>query len=235
MKNWFIRFTTSSIGRKLLMALTGIFLILFLAVHLVGNLQLLKDDNGAAFNLYADFMSQNPLIQFISKGNFFFILLHAVLGTYLWLANGRARGSRGYAVKKTRATATNPFFARYMWFLGVIVFVFILIHLYQFWFAMHYAGDAAGLTLATYDGTTVKDLYSLVKVTFSDPFFVVFYAVCMAVIGFHLWHGFHSAFQTIGWNHPKYTPLIAGLGKVYAVVVPAGFALIPIVFYLRHA
>ncbi len=213
------------------MALTGLFLILFLVVHLAGNLQLLNNDGGESFNVYADFMANNPLIQFISKGNFFFILLHAVVGIGLWITNRSARGSERYAVQKTRAVNTNAGFAKNMWFLGIILLVFIIVHLVQFWGVMKFG------TIGTqnYGSGDVKDLYSIVKETFSNPLFVVFYVICMAVVGFHLWHGFQSAFQTIGWNHPKYSPIIHFLGKAYSVLVPLGFAVIPIVFYLKNA
>ncbi len=235
MKSWFLRFFTSSIGKKLIMSLTGIFLILFLAVHLAGNLQLLSNDGGESFNVYADFMANNPLIQFISKGNFFFILLHAVIGTGLWLTNRSARGGQGYAVKVTKATNTNAGFAKNMWFLGVIVFVFIIVHLAQFWFQMKFGEVGADVVMVNYGDGDVKDLYALVAATFTNLPFVIFYVVCMVVIAFHLWHGFQSAFQTIGWNHPKYTPIIAFLGKAYSILVPLGFAIIPIIFYLNHA
>ncbi|RMD76226.1 MAG: succinate dehydrogenase, partial [Bacteroidetes bacterium] len=89
--------------------------------------------------------------------------------------------------------------------------------------------------MVTYDGHEVKDLYTLVAATYQDLGFVIFYVVCMVVIGAHLWHGFQSAFQTLGINHPKYSPLIHFLGKLYSVLVPLGFALIPILFFLKHA
>ncbi|MBI5916931.1 MAG: succinate dehydrogenase cytochrome b subunit [Bacteroidetes bacterium] len=235
MKSWFFRFFTSSIGKKLLMALTGLFLILFLMVHLAGNLQLLYNDGGVAFNVYADFMAHNPLIQLVSKGNFAFILLHAIVGTVLWVRNRSARGSQGYAVQKTKATQTNAGFAKNMWYLGVIVFVFIIIHLLQFWAMMKFGDVGADVNLVDIDGKQVKNLYALVEVAFTNMPFVFFYVLSMAVIAFHLWHGFQSAFQTIGWNHPKYTPVVQFLGKAYSVLVPLGFAVIPIVFYLRHA
>lgn len=235
MNNWFFEFLTSSIGRKLLMALTGIFLILFLAVHLAGNLQLLHDDGGKAFNIYADFMGHNPLIQFISKGNFFFILLHAVLGIYLWTKNRSARGNHGYAVEKTRATQTNPALAKYMWAFGMVILAFLIVHLVQFWGMMKYGEIGYGIELMNIDGKEVRDLYTLVSGTFTNLGFVVFYVISMFVIALHLWHGFQSAFQTMGLNHPKYTPIIKFLGAAYSVLVPLGFAVIPIVFYLRHA
>lgn len=228
---WIVRFLTSSIGQKLLMGLTGLFLILFLAVHLVGNLQLLYDDGGEAFNAYADFMGNNTLIQIVSKGNFLFILLHAVVGLYLWLSNKAARGKTKYAKQKVRAVNTNPGFAKNMAVLGTILLVFILIHLYQFWLKM----KMGAVDTVVVDGAEVSNLYALVSTTFSDPLFVVFYVICMAVVAFHLWHGFQSAFQTFGVNHPKYSPAIHLLGKAYSVLIPLGFAIIPIVFYLRNS
>lgn len=214
------------------MGLSGIFLILFLTVHLTGNLQLLYQDEGEAFNSYAYFMGHNGLIQFISKGNFALILLHAIIGIYLWVRNKAARGTERYAVQKTRAVNTHPGFAKNMWFLGIIIFVFIAIHLYQFWFQMKF-GE---LGMVSYNGQEpVKDLYSLVKLTFTNLPFVLFYLFCMIIIGFHLWHGFQSAFQTLGVNHPKYSPFIRLLGKIYSVAIPFGFAIIPIILYLRNA
>lgn len=213
------------------MSLTGLFLIMFLIVHLLGNLQLLHDDGGEAFNLYARFMTSNPLIKVISYSLYTFILLHAILGVRLWRKNRAARGSKGYAMTKVRAVNTNAGFAKNMAWLGIIVFVFLLIHMYQFWFQMH----MDMVPYATIDGEQVKNLYDPVKVAFSDIGFVVFYVVCMLIIGFHLWHGFQSAFQTLGLNHQKWSPVIRFLGKVYAIIVPALFALIPIVFYLKNA
>ncbi|MCB0519095.1 MAG: succinate dehydrogenase cytochrome b subunit [Saprospiraceae bacterium] len=234
MKNWFFRFFTSSIGKKLIMSLTGIFLILFLVVHLAGNLQLLNNDEGESFNVYSEFMAHNAIIQTISKGNFFFILLHVVIGTGLWLKNRQSRGSERYAVQVTRATQTNAGFAKNMWFLGVIVFVFIIVHLAQFWAVMKFGNVGSDVRMVSYGGEELKDLYSLVATAFTNLGYVIFYVVCMAVIAFHLWHGFQSAFQTIGFNHPKYTPAIHFLGKAYAVLIPLGFAIIPIIFYLKH-
>ncbi|MEO1261377.1 MAG: succinate dehydrogenase cytochrome b subunit [Bacteroidota bacterium] len=229
---WLGRFLTSSIGQKLLMSLTGIFLILFLVVHLAGNFQLLMNDEGKAFNIYADFMSNNGLIQIISKGNFFFILLHAILGLYLWAVNKAARGGQKYAVTKVRATNTHPGFARNMAILGTIMLVFILIHLYQFWLQMK-LGVVANVSYA--GGPEIADLYEKVKVAFMNPGFVVFYVISMVVIAFHLWHGFQSAFQTLGLNHRKYTPFIQFLGKAYSILIPFGYAIIPIIFYLKNS
>lgn len=227
--NWFIRFLTSSLGQKLVMSLTGIFLMLFLVVHLIGNLQLLKDDGGEAFNIYAYFMTHNPLIKIISYTLYASILLHAVQGILLWRRNREARGNTRYAVHHVRP-AERP--ARGMAWLGIILFVFIVLHMYHFWFQMHWGV----LDLVEYDSydEAVKDLYALVAAEYKNGGFVAFYVVCMAVVGAHLWHGFWSSLQTLGINHPKYNGLIHTLGYAYAVVVPALFALIPVWMYFAN-
>ena len=222
--SWLINFFTSSIGRKIIMSLTGIFLILFLTVHLIGNLQLLIDDGGEQFNLYAKMMTSNPLIKMISYGNYFFILLHAVMGIVLWLQNKSAKGSR-YAVKANNTTFASQNMA---WF-GIVILVFIIIHMGQFWFKMHF-GDLPLETYGTVEG--VKNLYTPVAAAFSNIGFVIFYVICMVIIGLHLSHGFQSAFQSLGLNHKKYTPIIKGLGLGYSILIPLGFAIIPIAFYL---
>ncbi|TXF88132.1 succinate dehydrogenase cytochrome b subunit [Neolewinella aurantiaca] len=230
MNTWLGRFLTSSIGKKVVMALTGLFLISFLAVHLVGNLQLLASDGGQAFNEYAYFMTHNPLIKFTSYGLYAFILIHAIQGIALWLKNRAARGSQGYAVKVNRTAGASKASVR-MGALGTIILLFILLHMYQFWLQMKLGNTA----MVGYDGgEQVKDLYTLVMGVYANPVFVGIYVISMIVIGFHLWHGFESAFQTLGLNHPKWTPLIKLVGRAYSVLVPLGFAIIPIWMYLAQ-
>jgi succinate dehydrogenase / fumarate reductase, cytochrome b subunit len=228
--SWFSDFLTSSIGRKLVMSLTGLFLIVFLLIHLIGNLQLLYADGGEAFNLYAKFMTTNPLIKTVSYLLYAFILIHAIQGWLLWRKNKQARGSQGYAVKVTKTVGTNRFTSVNMGWLGTIIFVFLLIHLYQFWLQM----KLDKLPMASYDGVEVKDLYIIVSQTYQNIGFVIFYVVSMVVVALHLYHGFQSAFQTLGLNHRKYTPLIKGIGVVYSIAIPLGFAIIPIYMYLFH-
>lgn len=224
--NWFSSFMTSSIGKKIIMSLTGLFLMLFLVVHLIGNLQLLIDDGGETFNIYAKMMTTNPLIKVISYFNYFFILLHAVQGILLWRKNRASRSSR-YAVS---STTSSSFSSRNMGALGTIILVFIIIHMWQFWFQMKFGS----LELAVYDDYPegVKNLYIPVAYAFKQWYFVVFYVISMAVIGFHLYHGFQSAFQSLGLNHKKYTPAIKTVGTAYSILIPLGFALIPILFFL---
>jgi succinate dehydrogenase / fumarate reductase, cytochrome b subunit len=219
--NWFVTLFTSTLGRKLLMALTGLFLILFLAVHLIGNLQLLKDDGGQAFNVYAEFMSTNALIQIVSKGNFFFILLHVGVSLGLTLKNRSARGSERYAVTTRKSSIWS---SRNMGILGTLILGFIIIHLKHFYAEMHFGA----MPTVMYDGETYRDIYSTVALWFAKDWYVGLYVVFMIALAFHLWHGFESAFQTLGLNHPKYNGIIAFVGKAFAVVVPALFAWIPL-------
>lgn len=223
--SWFSSFITSSIGRKIIMSLTGLFLMLFLVIHLIGNLQLLIDDGGEAFNVYAKMMTTNPLIKAVSYFNYLFILLHAVQGIMLWMQNRSARQSR-YAVSNSTSSSYS---SRNMGWLGTVILVFIIVHMGQFWFKMKF-GDLPMETYPSYAGE-VKNLYLPVAEAFSAWYFVLFYVVCMVIIGFHLYHGFQSAFQSLGLNHKKYTPAIKTIGTAYAILIPLGFALIPILFF----
>lgn len=224
--SWFTRFLTSSIGQKTVMALTGLFMILFLVVHLAGNLQLLKDDGGEAFNIYAYFMTHNPLIKVISYLLYTSILVHAIQGILLWRRNQAARGDQRYAVQYARASERA---ARNMAWIGIVLFIFIVLHLYQFWFQMHWGN----LVYVEYDGYShpVKDLYVLVAASYQNSAFVLFYVISMAVVGYHLWHGFWSAFQTLGLSHRKYSPLIKWIGMAYSILIPLLFAVIPVYMY----
>jgi succinate dehydrogenase / fumarate reductase cytochrome b subunit len=220
------------VGQKVIMSLTGLFLITFLAVHLIGNLQLiLANDDGYAFNSYAYFMTTNPVIKTTSYLLYAFILLHAIQGTLLWLRNKKARGSTDYAVKVNRTAGASKS-SIYMGSLGIVILAFIIVHMVQFWAQMHFTDNVGPFTAEGYEGA--KDLYALVAQTYENIWIVLFYVVAMIFIAFHLWHGFRSAFQTLGLNHKKYTPLIKAVGYVYSVLVPLGFALIPIIMYLRH-
>jgi succinate dehydrogenase / fumarate reductase cytochrome b subunit len=207
------------------MALTGLFLITFLIVHLIGNLQLLKDDGGHAFNVYAEFMNTNPLIQAVSKVNFAFILFHIVWGIMLTRKNRIARGQQGYVV----TGKASPWASRNMALLGFIILVFIVIHIKDFYAQMHYGG----MNKVTYDGVEYRDIFTTVDIWFGKAWYVALYVVCMGGLAFHLWHGFASAFQTLGLNHVKYNPVIRFVGRAFAIVVPAAFAWIPIHMFLN--
>lgn len=201
--------------------------MLFLVVHLIGNLQLLIDDGGEAFNTYAYFMTHNPLIKTISYGLYLFILIHTVQGLRLWLSNRSSRGPEKYAVNHVRSSERS---ARNMAWLGIIIFIFLILHLWQFWLQMK-MGVLPPVEVTAYDHP-VQNLYLPVAEAFKNVFYVVFYVICMGVVGLHLWHGFWSAFQTLGLAHKKYTPVIKGVGMVYSIGMAIGFAIIPVLFFL---
>lgn len=224
--SWLTQTLTGSVGKKLIMALTGLFLILFLAVHLAGNLQLLFDDQGKAFNIYAHSMATNPFIKVVSIGNFAFILIHVVYSIVLTRKNKSAR-KIGYDVstKDTQSTWAS----KNMGLLGFILLVFILVHLKGFWYEFKFGS----IPFATYDGAEYKNVYMIISEAYSQIWYVLFYVVCMGFLAFHLSHGFSSAFQTLGLNHKKYSPIVKSVGKAFSIIVPVLFALIPIMMYLN--
>lgn len=208
------------------MSLTGIFLITFLIVHLIGNLQLLYDDGGEAFNTYAYFMTNNPFIKTVSIGLYFFIILHSIQGIILAIYNKKAKGKK-YAVS-TNANATWA--SKNMALLGILIFAFLMLHMGDFWWKMKFTEELDMVTYAGFD-PAVKDLYSRVSMAFGELWIVVCYIIGLLALAFHLLHGFESAFQTLGLRHKKYTPLISALGKAYAILIPLGFAIIPLYIY----
>ena len=218
-----------TLGRKVWMSLTGLFLITFLVVHLLGNLQLLKFDGGQAFNLYSAELASNPLIKVVAYLLYFSILAHTFYAIILTSKNKAARPV-GYAESDGAANSSTA--SRNMGILGTVVFVFIATHMAQFWFPMKFG--AVPFVEYTLDGqlVKVKDIHTIVTAAFKEWWISGFYVVSMAFLGYHLSHGFQSAFQTLGLNHPKYTPVIKTVGNAFAIIVPLGFAVLPIAVYL---
>ncbi|MCU0340942.1 MAG: succinate dehydrogenase cytochrome b subunit [Spirosomaceae bacterium] len=258
--SWITQTLTSSIGKKLVMALTGLFLCTFLLVHMGGNLSLFKGDNGLAFNTYAVFMTTNPLIKTVSYGLYALILVHAIEGLLLAYQNRQARGAQQYYV--TNGKANSSWFSRNMAVLGTVLLVFIVVHMSNFWFEYKFGyvpytqyeqNMVTGETTATpYEGqingkmeeyvredtntrvVIAKDLYRSVMESFKNPLLVLFYVLSMFAVSFHLVHGFKSAFQTLGINHPKYNPLLQFLSVgLFGIIIPIGFALMPLYFFLK--
>ncbi|MCH7513795.1 MAG: succinate dehydrogenase cytochrome b subunit [Bacteroidetes bacterium] len=226
--NWLSQTLTSSLGKKLIMALTGLFLILFLTGHLLGNLQLLKDDGGQAFNEYAKFMTTTPVIKILSYLTYICIILHVIYSLILTIHNRKARPIK-YAV--SRQSENSVWTSRNMGILGTIVLLFLVIHLRSFWYEMHYGSIP---TIEYEGGGQIKNLYQIVVEAFSQLWYVILYVVSMAALAFHLSHGFQSAFQTLGLRHQKYTPIIKSAGLLFAILVPALFALQPVYIYLKN-
>lgn len=219
----FNKFLHSSIGNKLLVTATGLFLILFLVVHLLGNLLLLihPEDGvyGEQFNAYSEIMETNILIKVIAYILYASILLHTYKGVMIWAKNRKARGSVTYAVKSGSNTS---FASRNMMWLGSLVFIFIAIHMGQIWFQFKFTDlEARGM-----------EPFEVVEQYFKQLWVVVFYVLGCVALGWHLSHGFQSAFQTLGVRRGKYTRLIQGLGMGFSIIVPLLFAIIPIFMFI---
>ncbi|MDX2247897.1 MAG: succinate dehydrogenase cytochrome b subunit [Bacteroidia bacterium] len=219
---------THSIGKKLIMALTGLFLILFLVGHLAGNFLLFKDDGGNAFNVYAKFMTTNGVVKILSYTTYISIVVHAIYALVLTLYNRKARPVQ-YAY--TDRGANSLWNSRNMGVLGTIVLIFLVIHLRSFWYEM----KAGSIPMVTIDGMEYKNLYLVVQEAFKQLWYVLLYVLAMAGLSFHLAHGFWSAFQTLGLDHKAYTPVVKVLGITYALVVPLLFAAIPVFMYIKFA
>ncbi|SHO63415.1 succinate dehydrogenase cytochrome b subunit [Algoriphagus zhangzhouensis] len=222
--SWVTKTFSSTLGRKLIMALTGLFLILFLTGHVSGNMLLFKGDGGEAFNIYAKFMTTNPAVKILSYLTYISVIGHVIYSIMLTSKNKSARPI-GYAESKASTNSTMA--SRNMGVLGTIILIFLVVHLQGFWYQMHW-GD---LPVVEYDGESYKDLFSIVTFAFQNELIVAGYVIAMGFLAFHLSHGFASAFQTLGLNHVKYSPAIAAVGKIYAVVVPILFALMPLYIY----
>ncbi len=226
----------SSLAKKYAMAATGLFLCLFLVGHLAGNLQLFtaSADGGRQFNEYAKFMTTFPAVKVLSYLTYFSVLFHLVDGIVLSLQNRRARPVR-YAMERPSTTA--GWSSRNMMLLGTIVLVFLVTHMQNFWWQMHF-GE---VVMLDYDGEAVKDLYTVVA-AFLNPEMnswalpaIGLYLLGQFALGFHLWHGFSSGFQSVGLRHPRYTAIISGVGKAFSVVVPVLFSSIVVVMYITQA
>lgn len=205
----------SSIGRKMLMALTGLFLCVFLLEHLYGNLLLYKLDQGKAFDEYTQSLTGNIIIRTIEYILFAAIIIHILDGLMLTLSNRKAR-PLGYKVN--RQSQNSTWFSRNMGLTGSIIFVFLVIHLREFFFAHRFGGE--------------KELMSVsVAEAFSAAWYSALYIVSMVLLGVHLNHGFQSAFQTLGINNHKYMSVLKYAGAAFATIVMVGFASFPVIFY----
>ncbi|MFT6850100.1 MAG: succinate dehydrogenase / fumarate reductase cytochrome b subunit [Sphingobacteriales bacterium] len=212
----------SSVGRKLVMSLTGLFLISFLLVHLSGNLQLFKSDGGLQFNAYAKFMVTNPIIRIMEIGLLLGFVLHIYQAIVLTRANNKAKGKEN---SKADA-ASSTWYSRNMGLTGTVILVFLIIHLKNFYF--QYKFGEVGI-----DAGGNKDLYTIVATMFAEEWwYSILYIISMVILGFHLNHGFQSAFRSFGLRNSKYSPIVNSVGTLYAIVVPAGYIAMPLYFWL---
>ncbi len=249
-----VHFLDSSIGRKVLMSLTGLFLCLFLIVHATGNTQLFYHDDGLAFNQYSVFMTTFTPIKVVSYLLYITILVHVLNGFRLALQNNKAR-KIGYEARKDPRSSTWA--SKNMALLGTIVLIFLVTHMANFWFQYKFgdvswveykvdlnSGHVLGTPMkvdavadmkphefiaADAEGNPIKivvlkDLYMVVKLAFQEMWIVALYLLGMLALAYHLVHGFQSAFQTLGIRHKLYTPIIVGIGVWFFGII------IPLVF-----
>ena len=225
-------FFTSSIGKKFIMGLTGIFLILFLVVHVGLNACIFAtvfddNDHGAMFNKAANFMGANVVPRILEIGLFLGIFLHIIQGLLLVFKNRSKRGAVSYTVGY--GNRGSRWYSRSMGLLGTILLIFFILHWKQFWIPSRFG---SGLEEVNIGGTDMHDLFSLMKSTFSELWVVVAYVLACISLAYHLLHGFQSAFRTLGLRNTKYLKLVHAAGVAFSVIVPLLFALMPVSMYL---
>ena len=214
---------TSSIGKKLLMSLAGIFLIVFLLVHMGINLLVVIFEDPMVYNKAAHIMSTNILIKIFEIILFGGFLLHIIYALILQTQNWIARPSR---YNKANYSNTS-FFSKFMIHTAVITLIFLVIHFMDFYIKAKF-GHAAEIMV---DGVAYHDLASEIVDKFKVLPFVIFYIAAFVFLGFHLFHGFQSAFKTLGMDNRKYTPVIQVLSILYCTLVVAGYSIIPVLIY----
>jgi len=229
------KFFTSSIGKKILMGLTGLFLIVFLIVHCGVNAMIFFNDGGETFNHWAHFMGSNLIIRTAEIGLFLFLLLHIVQGLMLWAQNRKARPVK---YEKNQAATNSKWYSRSMGLLGTLILIFLVMHLYHFWTPSRLGGIGSIRALeettlgSEYNNQPVHDLYAEMVIVFQNLWVVIVYVLGVTSLFWHLLHGFQSAFQTFGINHKRYTPLIRIIGIAYSVIICLLFAAMPVAMYL---
>jgi succinate dehydrogenase / fumarate reductase cytochrome b subunit len=214
-------FFTSSIGKKFIMSLTGIFLISFLVVHVGINACIWAGDDGQMFNLASHFMAETVVIRIVEVGLFAGLLLHIVQGLVLEVQN-RTRRKTGYAV--AMGNRGSKWYSRSMGLLGTLLLFFLIIHLSHFWVPSRFTE----LPTVEYNGKEVANQYAEIVRIFQDKIVVVVYVLGCLSLMYHLLHGFQSAFRTLGVPNGKYIALIKGFGFGFSVIVSLAFAMMPI-------
>lgn len=214
-------YLTSSIGKKQLMAFTAICLCGFACVHLIGNALMFLGPK--YFNLYGYTLTSNPFLPFAEVMLAFLFGSHIVLGTILYIENQKARPQNYYL--KVRSGRGATFSSLTMAYTGIILLVFLVVHIINFRLGTIY--------MTTQNGVEMRDFYRLMIEFYSNPLYSAGYIACMVVLSFHLSHGIQSIFQSVGFWHPKYNPWIKRFGFLLMLILSVGFAAFPIWCYLR--
>ena len=210
----------SSLGKKLVMGITGLFLISFLMVHCFLNSLIFINDGGETFNLGAEFMAKNWVIRAMEIVLFGGLLWHIIQAAILTRQNKKARP---VAYAASNPSANSKWYSRSMGLLGTILLIFLIIHLRHFWVVSRFTDEIT---------SGRETLFNEMKEVFSQLWVVILYCLAMVSLGYHLLHGFKSAFQTLGWNHVKYNSIIEKTGVIISIVLPVLFAAMPIAIYM---
>jgi succinate dehydrogenase / fumarate reductase cytochrome b subunit len=228
------QFFTSAVGRKIVMALTGLFLISFLVVHVGLNSCVFNDlsifnpdDNGSMFNRAAFYMGNSLVIRILEIGLFAGFILHIIQGYAVELKN-RSRRKRGYKVDLGNRGST--WMSRSMAILGTLIFLYLVLHVSQFWIPSRITQN---VPQEHYNGKEMHNMFLLMYETFQQGWVVIVYLIGVGALLFHLLHGFHAAFRSVGVHNKKYLSLLKGLGYGFSVIVCLLFALMPISMYLQ--
>lgn len=203
------------------MALTGIFLILFLIVHVGLNACIWANDGGEMFNKGAHFMGSNWVPRILEIGLFAGIILHTIQGLMLEASNMKKRGGEAYAI--SYGNRGSKWYSRSMGLLGTLILLFLIVHVADFWFPNR-------LHQKFLLGEEIN-LYEKMQVTFQQTWIVVVYVLGCISLGYHLAHGFYSAFKTLGVYNKKYLAMIKWCGYAFSIIVPLAFAMMPLSFY----
>jgi len=225
------QFFTSSIGKKLVMSLTGLFLISFLVVHVGLNACIWANDDGEMFNKSAHFMGTTVVVRLMEVVLFAGFIIHIVQGYVLEASNLTRRG-KGY--EKRMGNKGSKWYSRTMGLLGTLLFLFLVMHVYHFWTPSRLGGIGNIPTLpeVEYNGKPYHNLYHQMLVVFQNPVVVVLYVLGCISLAYHLMHGFQSAWRTLGLNNNRYLVMAKNTGNAFAIIVSLGFAMMPISMYL---
>ena len=219
---------TSSVGQKITMAASGIFLVLFLIVHVSVNALIWANDDGDMFNRAANFLGANVVPRIIEVGLFVFFLLHIVQGLILEAEN---RSKRGVPYAVNYGNRGSKWYSRSMGLLGTLVLLFLILHLADFWIPSRFL-TMPEATLKD-DGKHVHNLYALMQARFQLLWVVIVYILGCIALAYHLAHGFQSAFKTLGVHNKKYIGMLIWLGYAFAIIVPLAFIMMPVTFYFE--
>ena len=219
---------TSSVGKKWVMALTGLFRISFLVVHAGVNACIWANDGGVMFNKAAHFMGSMVVIRIVEIGLFLGIFLHIIQGYMLEFQN-RSKRKKGYAVPM--GNKGSKWYSRSMGLLGTILLLFFILHWWHFWVPSRFTG-VPGPEMKLASGQDIHNMFALMQYTFQELWVVIVYVVACVSLCWHLIHGFQSAFRTVGVSNSKYVALIQNIGTGYSIIISLAFAMMPVSMYL---